>query len=298
MEMSEYERAKYKDKVSLEEIENPVGSKKWDGSHFVLFIQPNGSTKWISRRESVKGGYPDRTEKLPHLSDIKLPQYAGNVYSLELIHTGHNTGPDSIESHPAVSGILNSLAPKAIETQKVTGPIRAVLLDVKRPTLNTYGEKIEHLKEIERAFGNSSLLFAPDIKIGLDEISKLIKSTKERGEEGVIVTSLTTPESDNYRVKIKFINTYNLRVGNILQEFDISGKPKESMGAMELIDGSGKMVGKVGTGFSREQRIEIWKNKDAWSGKKLVQVKAMDPTAHKLRSARYNGVADGNIDTL
>lgn len=291
-----YQRAKYKEGVPLENLKDPAGSKKWDGAHFFMQLGETGSPSYISRRESVKGGFPDRTEKLPHLVK-SLPQFAGNIYSVELIHTGHNTGQDAIESHPAVSGILNSLAPKAIETQKLTGPVRAVLLDVKSPSFETYGQKIEHLKTVEQAFGDSHLLFVPEIKIGLDNINKLVEDTKVRGEEGVIVTSMTAPESENYRIKLKHINTYNLRVVDIQQEVDISGKPKTSMGALVLADSTGRIVGKVGTGFSREQRIEIWKNPKAWLGK-LIQVKAMTPTANQIRSARYNGFADGNIDTI
>lgn len=291
-----YQRAKYKEGVPLETIKDPVGSKKFDGAHFFLEFKEDGSPRYISRRESVKGGFPDRTEKLPHLVK-SLPQFAGNVYSVELIHTGHNTGQDAIESHPAVSGILNSLASKAIETQKLIGPVRAVLLDVKSPNLQTYGEKIEHLKTVEQAFGDSNLLFVPEIKIGLDNVKKLVEDTKVRGEEGIIATSLTTPESDNYRVKIKHINTYNLRVVDMQQEVDINGKLKDSMGALVLADATGRIVGKVGTGFTREERIQAWKNKSAWLGK-LIQVQAMTPTASQIRSARYNGFADGNIDTI
>lgn len=297
MDMSTYVRAKYKEQPFFENIKDPIASVKKDGSHFVLSFDSEGNPSYFSRRESVKGNFPNRTSKLPQLVK-KLPQFANHIYSVELIHCGHNIGEDAFESHPACSGILNSLTPKALETQKLTGPIRAVLLDVKYPILNTYDEKIEHLKVVERAFGDSNLLYVPKFKIGLNSIKELIDTTKRQGREGIIVTSLTTPESENYRVKIKHINTYNLRVIGIQQEVDIKGNLKESAGALVLADATGRDVGKVGTGFTREQRIEIWKNRNAWIGKQVVQVKAMDSVGTKLRSARYNGIADGNIDTL
>src|SRR6266581_2114049 len=207
--MKSYQRAKYFEGTSkLEDIRDPVASKKYDGAHFVVLVGQDGSTRWISRRESVKGHYPDRTDKIPHLSSTKLPKFAGGIYPVELIHTGHDAQAE--ESHPAISGILNSLTPRALETQRLTGPVRAVLLDVKSPEFNTYGEKMEHLKQVENAFGDPSLLFTPELKIGLDNVKKLIEETKGKGQEGVIVTSMTRPESENPRAKIKHMNTYNL----------------------------------------------------------------------------------------
>jgi len=296
MDMSTYERAKYKELPSFDGVENPVASVKKDGAHFVLSFDSEGNPSYVSRRESVTGTYPDRTIKLPHLVK-KIPQLANNVYSLELIHTGHNTGEDAFESHPALSGILNSLPPKALSTQKLTGPIRGVLIDVKTPALNTYAEKIEHLRMVEQAFGDSNLLFTPTFVQNKDAINKLLEETKLQGREGVVVTSLTKPESENYRIKIKHLQTYNLKIADVLQEFDKNGNPKDSMGALALEDGSGRNVGKVGTGFTYEDRQDFWKNKKTKIGK-LVQIICMTPTASQIRSARYNGYADGSIDTI
>ncbi len=292
-----YERAKYKEGVSFDNLPDPIGSVKYDGAHYFMAIDQEGSPRFISRRPSVKGHFPDRTEKLPHLASTKFPALAGNVYAVELIHTGHSTGPDAMESHPAVSGILNSLTPRALETQRNTGPIRAILLDVKHPSLPTYKDKIEHLKQVEHAFGNTNLLRVPEFKIGLDQIQKLVQETKSQGREGVIITSLSKPENENFRIKVKHLQHYNLKVCGIQQEFDIAGKPKESMGAFLLEDATGRMVGKVGTGFSRELRLEIWNNQSKWLGS-LIQVIAMEPTASQVRSARYNGLADGDLDTV
>lgn len=290
-----YSRAKYKEGIDWKAFKDPVGSKKYDGAHYFLQIDTDGSPRFFSRRESVKGNFPERTEKLPHLTDIKLPHRAGEVYSVELIHTGHEK--EAPESHPRVSGILNSLKDKAIQTQKITGPVRAVLLDVIQPKIATYGEKLEHLKSIERDFGKSTVLFVPDVKITKNEIEKLLKDTKDKGEEGVVITSLSSPEDSNIRAKIKHFNTYNLRITGITREFTIGGDPKNSAGALELSDATGKYVGNVGTGFTRDQRIDIFENPNSWMNK-LVQVKAMPSVGDKLRMAVFNGEADGDIDTI
>lgn len=293
-----YQRANYKDAgpTGWVSIPNPVATKKYDGAHFFMQVEPDGSLRFFSRRQSVKGHFPERTAQLPHLTDRRLPHLSGNVYSVELIHTGHSK--DAIESHSKLSGILNSLPEKSIATQNEIGPVRAVLLDVINPLLPTYRDKLLHLKEVEKAFGKSDVLFTPDPEITKEGIVRLINTTRQRGEEGVIVTSLDRPESSNPRLKIKHFDTYNLKISRILQEMDIKGQPKQSMGAVVVVDRSGKEVGAVGSGFTRQQRQEAWANPKSWIGK-LIQVKAMGVGAGgKLRHPVYNGEPDGDWDLV
>ncbi len=294
-----FERAKYKDLPveAWHTIPNPVATLKRDGAHFFLMIDNNGNQKYFSRRESVRGGHPERSEQIPHLSDKKLPQFAGQVFSVELIHTGHDKYAP--ESHVATSGILNSLTARSLQTQKEKGPIRAALIDVIDPPLGTYREKLLHMKSLEKTFGNPDLLFVDTPIIGHENIKKAAEITKAHKREGLIITSLTLPEKQNPRIKMKHFYTFNLRVSRVIQEFDQSGKPKDSMGALECTDATGRVVCFVGTGFSRELRQEIWKNPKAWIGK-LIQVKAMGLSIEngRLRAPVYNGDADGNIDKV
>jgi hypothetical protein len=249
-----YQRALYKDerKEDWTKIPDPVATLKYDGAHFFVQVQPDGALRYFSRRQSVKGHFPERTAQLPHLTEKKLPHLAGNVYSVELIHTGHDK--NAVESHRKASGILNSLPERAISTQKETGPIRAVLIDVINPPLKTYKDKLLHMKEVETSYGKPDVLFAPTPEITKKGIVNLIDSTRQRGQEGVIITSLNHPEESNKRIKVKHFLTYNLRISGILQEVDIYGNKKQSMGAVTLIDRSGREVGAVGSGFTREQR--------------------------------------------
>jgi hypothetical protein len=297
-----FQRHKYKENIPIDTIKDPIGSIKYDGAHFFVRFDKEGVPAFISRRQSVKGHYPDRTEKLPQFHDIKLPDYAGHILSAELIHTGWNK--HGIESHPNVSGILNSLPPRAKEVQKAIGPVRAVLLDVIKPELTTYKEKLDYLRKLEKQAKKPETFFVPDLKIGKSEIWKLIEATRNEGREGVIVTSLTGKDIDNPRSKIKHYKTFNLRVKGITQEIDKNGKPKPSAGALILEDASHREVGNTGTGFTREERIDIWNNPKKWLGQ-LVQIKAMYQPSHRGQSASYklhvpvyNGLADGDIDTV
>lgn len=291
-----YPRHKYRDDLNWYDLDQPVATKKYDGAHYFVPVGLDGSLRFFSRRESVKGGFPDRTDQLPHLTDKKLPQYAGHVYSVELIHTGHSS--HDIESHPAVSGILNSLKEKAIQTQQQTGPVRAVLLDVINPTFNTYNDKINHLQQFEKDLGKPHLIFTPEYHVGKVAVRELIDSTRQLGEEGVIVTELKKQETNNPRIKLKNYQTYNLRIDGYEQEVDIKGNIKQAVGAYKLVDSTGRSVGTVGSGLSRHERIDAFLNFNNYRGK-VIQVKCLGITsAGKLRQPTYNGLADGAVDKI
>lgn len=152
------------------------------------------------------------------------------------------------------------------------------------------------MKKFEQLAKRPDILFVPTTHHGHEAVEALIKKTKERGEEGVIVASLNAPEPGP-RFKIKHKLTYNLTVVGIVQEIDKNGRLKPSMGALIVADASGKVVGKVGTGFSRDQRIDAWENQSSWLGK-AVQVSSMGFAVNALRMPVYNGDADGDIDTV
>ena len=293
-----YTRHKYKEVDSISDIpgkdEDLVGSVKHDGSHFFMEVGPDGGLRLFSRRQSVKGHFPERTDQLPHITSKKLPQYAGNVYSVELVHTGHDMNGEEV--HAALSGILNSKSEKAIQTQKDTGPVRAVLLDSISPDLPTYKDKLDHLKNVELAFGDPSIMRSVHTVQGKKAIQELHDQTLENGQEGIIVTSLSKPEETNVRYKLKNFQTYNVRVVGRTQETDIHGNPKPSMGALLVADKEGKIVGKVGTGFSRDERTDAWHNYEKNWHNRAIQARAFRSNKGNLRHPVYNGDADGEID--
>lgn len=291
-----YDRARYKEihHLQVPTTGSPAGFYKWDGGNFWLSFDHEGNPKYISRRPSVKGGYPDRTEALPHLQK-KIPELAGHIYNVELVHTGFHR--NNAESHSQLSGILNSLPPRAIATQQAIGPVRAVLHNVINPKFSTYRQKLDQLKKVERLFGNPDLVFANEPHEGFAAIHKLIRETKDNNREGIIILDMDKHEDENVRLKIKHKLQYNLRVVGIVQEIDKDGKPKESMGALRCEDAKGREVALVGTGFSRAQRIDAWKNPSSWKGK-LIQVETMGVAERRLRAPVYNGDADGDCDVV
>lgn len=296
-----YTRHKYKEpkeSADWQKTPDPIGTKKWDGGAYFMQVGPTGSLTFLSRRPSVKGGFPDKTDRLPHIANSVLPQYAGNVYHVELVHTGKTKS--NKDSHSTASGLLNSLPARSIDEQERLGPLRAVLLDTIGSSFKTYGEKRKHLEEVAAAIGKPEVFFVPEAKIGIAAINKEIERTKASGEEGVIITSLTKPESENVRFKIKHRNLFNLKVVGVTQEVDIYGNKKDSAGALTVEDATGRIVADVGTGLTRDLRKEIWANPKAWIGK-YIQVEGMPPTGssnRKLRHPVYNGDADGELDVV
>ena len=294
-----FQRAKYKATrdTPWHSIPDPVGTLKYDGGHDFLIFDQEGNQSYFSRRPSVKGGFPEHTQKIPHISSKKMPEFAGQVFSVELIHSGHSK--HDVESHPKVSGISNSLVPRALQTQIDTGPVRAVLIDVINPVMPTYTDKLLHMKKVQDKFGNPDLLFVPHPAVGHEEIVKLINSSKKQGREGIIVTSLTKPEHLNPRIKVVHKTNLNLRVTGMNQEVDIHGNLKPSMGSLELADASGRNVGKVGTGFDKETREEAFKDPGKWVGQ-LIQVtsRGVSGPGGKLIAPVYNGISDGEIDLV
>lgn len=292
-----FERHKYKElsKVDLEKVPDAVSSVKYDGANYFINMDEKGSPSFISRRPSVTGLQLDRTIKLPHLNDIVEPEFSGAVFNAELIHTGHDK--NNVESHPASSGILNSLPARAIETQRVTGPIRAVLFDVIKPELKTYKDKIQYMEQFVKKVNKPDFLYLPEFKIGIDETKKLMQETESQGREGIIITSLTHPEESNTRIKLKHVSTWNLRIKRFIQERDKNGNLKASVGAAVVEDKTGREVAAVGGGWSKRQREDMFKNPKAYLNS-LIQVRGMTPTAHRIRSPQYNGDADGEIDEV
>ena len=285
-----------KDLSKLLDIPDPVGSTKRDGAAFWVVFDKTGSPHFISRKPSVTGSAIERTAQLPHVTEgVQIPELAGHVLYSELVHTGHSpTGPDR---HALLSGVLNSGLDKSIEAQKQLGPVRVILTDVKHPSLPTYGEKIEAIKRVARLWDKPGLVEPADFTEGHESIRNLIDRTRLAGREGVIITSLSKPESSNPRFKVKHFNTYNLRVSGFQEEKDINGVPKGRLGALLVTDADGREVAAVGTGFTHALRQDIWDNRGKWLDK-LIQVKAMPTTARRLRAPVYNGDADGEIDAV
>jgi ATP-dependent DNA ligase len=121
---------------------------------------------------------------------------------------------------------------------------------------------------------------------------------KERDLEGVMCKNpkseyIFGKRSGNWR-KIKYTDaTADVRITDMVEG---NGRLSGSMGKLKLETQKGVDVGYVGTGFSDEQRKEIWNNKDEWMGE-IIEVTFEDYDAG-LRFPRFERHRDeGQVDT-
>lgn len=107
-----------------------------------------------------------------------------------------------------------------------------------------------------------------------EDIAEAKREAQRQGYEGLIVKHKGHEFEFGQRSK-KWIKdkltteTVDLRIGNIIEG---TGRHAGRMGAVTLVTEDGHEMGKVGTGFSDEERELIWDNKSEWSYK-IVEIK-------------------------
>jgi ATP-dependent DNA ligase len=248
-------------------------TEKIDGAHYLAELTPRGIS-FTSQRKSVKGALIERENNVPHLRDLKAPnKYDGFVLRGELWHDkGFNT----------VSGILNSKPPRAVETQKQVGLVQFAPFRIHKGPHGEenlpYEEQYKIIKDISANFPH---YFEPPRVADKPHKDFFEEIGRERGE-GVVLVHKQTGES--YKMKHRY--DYDLKVDGFTPG---TGKYEgRAVGAINLKDKAGRSVGKVGTGLTDEQRIDMHKNPDKYIGK-LVKVESRKPLIGQLREPSFLG---------
>jgi DNA ligase-1 len=106
----------------------------------------------------------------------------------------------------------------------------------------------------------------------LDEIMSVYDKLINSGYEGIIVRH----KDGNYerkrstmimKFKPKKIDTY--KVIGYEEEISIDGKPKDALGSLWCASGDGNQFS-VGSGFTREQREQLWEIREELIGKEVI----------------------------
>ena len=121
----------------------------------------------------------------------------------------------------------------------------------------------------------------PYLYVGNDtnEITKWLNYNIEHGEEGVMINILDAPYSfkrSSDLLKVKKMLDIDLEVVGYEEG---SGNFSGMLGAFLVRYKEGNIV-KVGSGFSKELRQEIWKNPDAYIGK-VISVQYFEETVNQ-----------------
>lgn len=120
-----------------------------------------------------------------------------------------------------------------------------------------HDSQVKHTKLVETAYVDS-----------LDDINKLYKLWIEQGYEGFILRQMTAVylrKRTNTLLKCKPSKSDAYQIIGYEEEQSIYGEFKGTLGALKLIkDGQSFFVG---SGFTRAQRIELWKHRETLPGK-------------------------------
>ena len=131
--------------------------------------------------------------------------------------------------------------------------------------------QIQRLLTINKLAGlKPSLKIAPFwLCESLDEIMKTYDFLLREKYEGIIVRTLFNQyerKRSTQVMKFKPKKSDSYEIIDFEEEISISGTPKDSLGALVLSSGDGSTF-KVGTGFSAEQRHDLWRSRDDLKGK-------------------------------
>ena len=278
----QFVKSKYKE-IAPEAIDMSdsaqVMSAKLDGGHNLFILESGKRPRAISYREPKKGGTGiiEHTHKLQSLYRTETPKEFGDTVLRGEVFA---RGLDEKKPVPAetVAGMLNANVWKSRELQKKHGKLRAAIFDVVRykgkdMTGVPYSEKLKVLKEVAVKMPE---LEVPDTAFSQREKEELLKSIESKTHpsthEGVVLWPL---EEAKRPIKAKFSKDYDVFIRGVEQAVSKLGAPKPEMGALSYaLSPRGKVVGRIGTGFTRAQRRDIWQRPEVYTSGAVAKVKA------------------------
>ena len=249
---------------------------KLDGSHSIIELNSNKPNVIYSYRVSKKNNKNiDHSDQVPYFRDLSIPkEFNKTVLRAELFGKIDNK-PMSAEY---IGGLLNSGKEKSIDKQKQHGWLKPVIYDIikykdKDVENVPYGTKIDLLNKLQEAIPELPVV---DTAYTSEEKRKLVAQIKAGTnpvtKEGIIQWSLNKPGGNPS--KLKFRDNFDVVIRSVFPAIDKSGKEKKEAGGFEYSwSPKGAIVGTVGTGFSRDKRIDMLKNPDKYIGE-VARVKS------------------------
>ena len=276
---------------------------KIDGAHAIFELNSDKPNRIYSYRVSKKTGKNiDHSDQVPEIRDLTIPEiFNKTILRGELFaQTDHHPLPAE-----QISGILNSSPRKSIEKQKELGMLQNRIYDIikfrnKNVSNDPYSTKLSLIKQIESAIPELKTVetaYTPEQKSKLVEDIKNNRHPETR--EGVISWDLN--KSTGNPSKLKFRDNFDVYIRQMYPAINkASGKEKKEIGGFKYsLTPKGKIVGNVGTGFSSEQRKDMWKNKDNYIGM-VARVKSQQQfPSGSLRTPSYYGLdVEKNLEEI
>ena len=250
---------------------NMLLSAKIDDAHTIFaFPKPGEQVRAFSFREGkrAQGGIIEHTHKVPGLRGVRTPKGMGDT----IVRGGlFALNPETKQATPSklIGGMLNSMVWKSREAQKQHGDLIPVLYDVvkfrgKDMIKAPYGKKLEVLEQIQQALPKAFVL--PPMARTEAEKRKLMADIRagklpETKEGGVFQHMLEYQPP----VKAKYSDEFDVYLRGF---YAGEGKYKgRGVGGFEFSHTpDGPAVGRVASGLSDAQRIDMHKNPEKYLG--------------------------------
>lgn len=267
------DKNRYKE-VAPEQIDlsddQQVMTPKLDGAHVLVAFPKAGKMMRVHsyRPTQRSSGLIEHTFKFPGFQNRKTPKaLQGTIIRAELYGTDEK---GKAIPAPELGGILNSSVPnarRAQEEDKVT--LRLAGLDVVRHNGRNYqdksfNEKLEVLRQVSRQTGGK--IEQLPTAVTSEEKKKLLEDIKAgryaRTREGVVLHELNTSGPPT---KSKFKPDHDVYVKEV---FTKKTSPEGQAGGFAYsFEPDGPIVGRVGTGFSRQLRKDMAANPEQFIGR-------------------------------
>ena len=258
---------------------------KYDGAHDLLISEPGKDLEVYSYRDA-KMGLIEHTPKISRLFGVKSPEDMAKV-----VLRGEVWAPGLDVSD--IGGLLNSHAPKARAKQQKSGQhLEYVGFDVdeiggRKMQDVPYAEKLLILEQLASRIP----ITVTDVATSPSQKKKLVESIwsgdDARTKEGVVAW----PLDGGMPTRIPVKKTYDVVVHDIYP-IRPEAKTKKNMagGVVYSWEEDPEVpVARLGTGFTDEQRKELWLHPERFIGQvAMVESKPLYPSGI-LRTASFKG---------
>ena len=282
---------------------------KIDGGRIVA-IKKNGSVKFYTRSGQLYEGLVDLEEemKLYMPDNLVLDGEITLLNDYEVLY-------DLKHNEPCIGHKLTSKE-QYKETMKITRKdgekhgIKMLVFDgmsvedfenqINNVTYLNRRGKLEEFWNYAEKCGHQMTYFEllPILYMGTDtsEITKWLNYSIEQGEEGIMINLVDAPyefKRSNNLLKVKKMQTMDLQVIGFEEG---TNSNQNMLGALLVKYKDGNVV-KVGSGYSKELRSEIWNNKEDWLGA-IIEIQYFEETenANGGKSVRFPVFKDRRTD--
>jgi ATP-dependent DNA ligase len=262
-----------------------IVQEKMDGSFAYLIMDENGEPTLMTRNGSV---YPKEFAKYisttngNYVLPVKNLVLVGELVGYKT-NAHYNICENTLHDRKTSNGVLNSIQQGNENYNEVVEWWSFVCWDLLDKESFDKGQSDV---TYERRLGQMKSLINEHIPMQIEgvhhryvdtlaEAYEFYQEQLSQGKEGAVLKDLSSTWKDGtskLNVKMKLAVDIDLVVTGFIQG---TGKASGMLGALCCASSCEKLVCDVGTGFTDEQRKDVWSRRHDWIGK-VVQVKAND----------------------